>query len=296
MRQYLRQFMADHCWKQEAADAILQYYDSFISRENCKEALQGWVRHYQEEIHLDYSLANREIAREAQNNGLGGYEAQLLLYLCFSRYLPQHYAQAGLPEHICMSSLEDLKWKAIECNRIYGAWGSFVADWFSGFFNMSRFTLGRLQYEAVPFPEDYPVSGRLSREKVGVVLNTHIPSAGPLDPDSCRASYTMAADFWERYFHAVSPAIYCYSWLLYPAHEEFLPRNSNILKFQRDFEVYKEWQDNSGSDLWRIFDCMYEGSPEKLPEDTSLRRAYKEWLAAGKLPGGGMGFLREGVC
>lgn len=295
MRQYLYQFMNTHHWPQEASDSILEYYDIFTSRENCRNVLFKWTELYKDQIEIDFLRANREIASEAKAAGLGVYEAQLLLYLCFSRYLPSHYMHAGLPAEVCVSSLDDLKWKALECHKIYGVWGSFVADWFPRFFMLTRFTLGRLQFEEISFPEDYPAQGVMWPQNAGLVLNTHIPSAGPLEHESCLRSYRLAADFWEKYFRRTSPVICCFSWLLYPAHEKFLPENSNILKFQRDFEVYKAWQDEEYKDLWRIFGCMYDGRVQYLPEDTSLRRAYKKWIEGGNLPGGGKGILKKEI-
>lgn len=294
-RKYLQQFMTDNNWPREAADSVLQYFDSFISKENCREVLMRRVEQYESNVQMDYLAANREVAKEAVSSGLGSYEAQLLLYLCFSRYLPVHYAKAGLPEQVCMASLEDLKWKALECHEIYGVWGAFVADWFPGFFTLSRFTLGRLQYEEIPFPEDYPVTGNLRLKKIDVVLNAHIPSAGPLTRESCIDSYRQAVCFWKKYFQKTSPAICCFSWLLFPAHETFLPPGSNILRFQQDYDIYTTWQDEAFGDLWRITGSMYDGRPENLPEDTSLRRAYKGWITAGNIPGGGTGFLKEDI-
>ena len=48
-------------------------------------------------------------------------------------------------------------------------------------------------------------------------------------------------------------------------------------------------------DLWRIFMMPNETPYEDLPEDTSLRRAYKKHLLAGGEPGEQMGlFLFDG--
>lgn len=294
MRKYLHQFMTDHDWPQEAVDSVLEYYDIFVENRDCAEVLAGWTERYKEGTELNYEQACQEILNTAENAGLGGYQAQLLLYLCFSRYLPDHYRQAGLPLDVCDASMEDLKWKAVECHKVFGVWGTFVASWFPRFFKLTRFALGRLQFEEVSFPEDYPSSGEQKDRSGQLALIVHIPSSGPLDHESCLASYRMAADFWGKYFHRTSPVICCFSWLLYPAHEEFLPDGSNILKFQRDYEVYKSWTDEKYEDLWRIFSCSFDGDVSKLPEDTSLQRAYKKWLKEGNLPGGGKGILKEG--
>ena len=48
-------------------------------------------------------------------------------------------------------SLEDMKWKMLECYEIHGVYGNFVGHWYDGFFNLTRFGLGRLQFELRPF-------------------------------------------------------------------------------------------------------------------------------------------------
>lgn len=292
MRAYLQRVMTEGNWPAEAVESILAYYDRFATKEVCSQVLNKWLEAYREDMKLDYLRANEEVDTAAVSAGLGGYEAQLLLYLCLSRYLWDYYEKAGLPAEVCLASLEDLKWKAIECHHVYGVWGSFVASWFAGFFRLTRFTLGRLQFEEIAFPEDYPADGKLCEREIDVVLNMHIPSAGPLNREKCVESYKMAAEFWEKYYHRTSPVFCCLSWLLYPEHEKFLPETSNILRFQRDFDIYTSWTDKEGEDLWRIFGGMYDGHPENLAENTSLQKAYKQWLLDGNLPGEGRGFLK----
>ena len=53
----------------------------------------------------------------------------------------------------------DLHYKLDECSLVYGTVGTFVAPWFSGFFNMTRFGLGRLQFEITNTKEEYIVGG-----------------------------------------------------------------------------------------------------------------------------------------
>ena len=45
------------------------------------------------------------------------------------------------------------------------------------------------------------------------------------------------------------------------------------------------------SEVWRLFDCLYDGNPDNLPADTSLRRAYIERIKSGKLIGHGTGVI-----
>ena len=54
-----------------------------------------------------------------------------------------------------------------------------------------------------------------------------------------------------------------------------------------EFDVV-EWGYNEGQDLWRLFDTQ-EMNPDRLPTDTTLRRAYAEHLKRGGRVGWGYG-------
>ena len=83
----------------------------------------------------------------------------------------------------------------------------------------------------------------------------------------------------------------CSSWLLFPKHNEIFPETSNIRKFLNSFEIDKNSVTLSNSNLWRIFytdksvDFLHE-----YPENTSLQRAYKQFLALGESAGGATGY------
>ena len=77
--------------------------------------------------------------------------------------------------------------------------------------------------------------------------------------------------------------IFCYLTLSQPS--------SNILRFMNDFYIYDQYISDIKEDLWRIYG-KYENSPlSELPEDTSLKRAYKQWLLDGNSVGGGVGVI-----
>lgn len=44
-------------------------------------------------------------------------------------------------------------------------------------------------------------------------------------------------------------------------------------------------------DAWRLFDKEYEGDPEAMPRDTSLRRTYVDWMRKGEPAGWGYGYF-----
>lgn len=68
------------------------------------------------------------------------------------------------------------------------------------FFEMTRFALGRLQFELMDFPESYEKTGHVRPEGMTKVINMHIPSCGPLKKADCEASFRQAAAFFADAF------------------------------------------------------------------------------------------------
>lgn len=100
--------------------------------------------------------------------------------------------------------------------------------------------------------------------------------------------FVRLMNFFKPYFNGVTPFI-CRSCLFAPFHSEILPESSNIRKFEELFDVLDFGE--STYDLVRIFNKPYDGNPESLSEDNSLRRAYKIFLQNGEKVGYGTGCL-----
>jgi hypothetical protein len=119
--------------------------------------------------------------------------------------------------------------------------------------------LGRLQFE--------------SREDG--VLAIHIPESGPLTPAACDASFARAREVFPD--HRVAS---CHSWLLDPALADVLPADSNIVRFQRRFELTSEGE-RGNADVLRFVFHTSDPDPEKLTPETTLERALLERMRAG---------------
>ena len=83
----------------------------------------------------------------------------------------------------------------------------------------------------------------------------------------------------------------CHSWLLYPPYGEILSPTSNIVSFQRDFDITGQEASEEFDDAWRLFGGDYKKPLEDLPERTSMQRAFKNYLLAGGKAGEGRGVL-----
>ena len=146
------------------------------------------------------------------------------------------------------------------------------------------------------FIEGYPVlpQGCALRKKVRLlheewkkvlsngepVMEVHISKSGKMEHELCRESYSMAIDFFQKYFNNKSFAAFdCNSWLSDPQFQKMLSLSSNIVKFQRDFYIYPVLYNDD-----EIFKYIFNGKPadlSKAPRDTFLRRAVLDYMLAG---------------
>ena len=291
MKNYLIDFFNDFEYDAKDAQILLSAYQCITSNEAANTLLSEAIAAYEENIQIDYKAEVLERARKiATLVRLHPYTVDLLVFICLSKHLKALYASRGLDMQIYHDSVLDLKWKLLECKEVKGICGSFVAYWFPGFFNLTRFALGRLQFEVGTVSHDYEKNGVCLKAGESKVIKVHIPRTGePMDKESCDRAYAQARAFFKD---AVGDGgvFACHSWLLYPDNLKLLPPHTNIYRFMQEYDII-DWCDNEGQDLWRIFDT-HEMNPERLPTNTSLRRAYAEHLKNGGRVGCGYGIKR----
>ena len=289
MRNYLEGFFDEYDYEKEDKEFLLAAYDEICAVPEASEAFHKALSLYDN----DYDCNHAEIIRladlAADITGIDEYTAQLLVYQCMTRRLKEIYKQRGIDKAIFRKTVADLRYKLEECKLVYGICGSFVADWFAGFFRLTRFALGRLQFEVIDFGADYERNGIVLKPDTRV-LNVHIPrSLEPLTEEACNEAYAMAKSFFAGQVGDPCPIV-CSSWLLYPMHEQILPKHTNTYKFFKSFDIFSSKTDRSRSNLWRLFDTM-EKRVDRLPTDSSMRRAYAEHLKNGGKTGSGRGVL-----
>lgn len=252
----------------------------------------------------DRGAVLEEADRIGEKIGVHNYTIELFYFMYISHALRERYAAKQIDDQIFWDSMTDLRAKLVECRDVYGINGSFVAGWFFGFFEMTRFALGRLQFERTDYSREEPYTcAGVSLREGDEMINMHIPSLGPLTVESMMDAFRRAYDFPLFADLRVEGSKYapfcCGSWLLYPPHYDFLPKHSNILKFMDCFDII-EWVDSEEfHDDWRVFGKYKDLPPKELPRDTSLRRAFADRLIAGKPVGHGFGvffFDGEKIC
>lgn len=217
----------------------------------------------------------------------------IFLLLC-TPIVYERYKEKGIPEETYWDTMADMRCKLIECIKCEEVPGTFVAGWYNGFFKLERFAYGRFQFEETDYGNDFDFVTKAGYRltKGQTMIGFHIPSSGvPLTDEVRLDAYKKA---YEQYKHLFPDGIMyfcCGSWLLYPRHKEFLPEKSNILKFMSDFEIISWSESEDFHDAWRIFDKYSDLPADQLPTDTSLRKAYAEWLKAGNKGGSGNGVI-----
>ena len=294
MREYVVNFLRDFDYPEEACRELIEAYDTLVADEFCKSELDRLVSLYEENKDLDYGVIFKSTPEMEKKCGVHHYKSELIVFILYSKRLKELYKAENIDESIWFNSMLDLKYKLFECKAVKNMWGSFVAWWFPGFFNMTRFALGRLQFETCKYDQkDYTKDGKTV--KTGdTVIGVHIPrTLTPLDKPSYDAAFDMAREFFKGKTGDAPMAFTCCSWLLYPDNLSILPERSNVRKFMLEFEIINQFDDKPGqyADMWRLFDMDYTGNFDDYPEDSSLRRAFKAHLKNGGKTGEGYGIF-----
>lgn len=205
------------------------------------------------------------------------------------------YRRHGIPDEVFVATMGCFPRFVAEHEASYGHYG-FDREWWTWRqLSLRLFRLGELEFEYADRPEDLflaKYAGIENGSSVSRQINIHIPSDAKLTPEACAESLRQARAFTERYFPDWSDApMTCESWLLSPALPRLLPADSNIVRFQRMFDIIGVEPE---SEAWREWVFRRNPAPiAELPEDTSLRRAVKSHLLNGGAIGSGVGVLRE---
>lgn len=212
------------------------------------------------------------------------FRMQFLYYFCrMACEVYEKYCENGIGEEIYWDTFRDITFWCENCLKEFGEYGIDQYDWFFRHIEMKIFRLGRLEFEMMPSEWDLEYEGGRIR-KEDPVINIHIPQGEKLDVSACAESFKRGRAFWGEEYPCI-----CHSWLLYPGLTNVLKPGSNILKFQKLFQVVSvDYIEREAE--WRIFTKVRE-NPAEYPEETSLQRSAKKYLMDGKRLGNGIGVL-----
>jgi hypothetical protein len=205
-----------------------------------------------------------------------------------------YYAKLGVPGEVVMASLADLARHMAIHRRVYGSTGVDAAWWVTlclrgeiqdlGCLQYNRFTLGVGDESPAWF--DDAVAERLGPGfRTGdPCLGIHIPDQTPLEPEQVEASLVAAASHFRQYFPTATRRVAtCMSWLLDGQLAEYLPAQSNIVRFQQRFELIPASHEGDGSLLQFVFRVTGDKPDlDALPQNTTLERAAVAHMRSGR--------------
>lgn len=293
MKDYIKNFFDEFEYPEEAKVVL---FDAFEKIYNCEPAwnyFDALIKSYEETDKFSGGMILNDSTLAAREAGILDDQGTFLIFCCYSKHLREMYIKNGIDTKIWYDSMCDLRYKAIECFKVRGYWGSFVSGWFPGFFSLDRFALGRLQFEKSAYGEE-----KISYDKHGLnikhgdpVLEVHIPSSGRMPYEEVMASYKMAYEFFPEFrINGLLP-ICGASWLFHKGVYDSVKKGTNVDKFINDYEVITAWDTPDFPDCWRIFDKGYTGNPDDLPSSGSLRKGIVDYLKAGGVMGEGFAIL-----
>ncbi|MDP9266108.1 MAG: acyltransferase domain-containing protein [Chloroflexota bacterium] len=204
------------------------------------------------------------------------------------------HEERGIPDEVSWATLADLG-NQVDIHRwMYGSSGLETRSWLTLHFRGGIYRLGRLQFNRSrmgPAPGRPPlfwydavtVDRRGSGFRPGDhALGIHIPRGAPLAPEACDSSFEWARAFFARHFPSeLCRLAICTSWLLDEQLADYLPEDSNIVRFQRRFEIVPGAADGDG-DVMRFVFGRVAPVLEELPQGTALQRAIVRHLRAGR--------------
>ena len=293
MLSYLETFFNEFDFPQDSREFLTDAYVQLAKNDKANKFLTQAAETYRKDFNCDYLDMLENCKLIAEETAIHEYTVSLLLYICLTKYSKKHYEKHGYSEELWHNTFVDLRYKLIECKLIKGIHGTFVARWISGFFALTRFGFKRLQFEISEAKRDYKYANKEIKAN-DPVINVHIPRTGtPLTPAEVEKDFKAAAEFFKDSFKNSPVAFACHSWLLFEKLKDFLNAKSNIVAFMNKFDIIFTDYLEAGNynQVWRLFDVDYKDSLDNLPEDTSLRRAYKQYLKDGGKWGAGYGIF-----
>jgi hypothetical protein len=203
-----------------------------------------------------------------------------LVYLSTLDDVRRFHQSRGISDDVSWTTLADLGRQMALHRQIRGAGGVHARPWLTRHFRGVIYRLGRLQFNMFPFRGAVDGSPLQDSEWV---LGVHIPETGPLTPAECEDSFLQAAEFFALHFpeHRWRHAV-CTSWLLDRQLAEYLPADSNIIRFGQRFSLVGDPIAGDEAVLEFVFHREGAARLNDLPRVTRLQRAVVQHLQAGR--------------
>lgn len=186
----------------------------------------------------------------------------------------EKYMQKGIPTHIFADTMKFCRRFLLEYHKTHGCYRFVWGWWFPCQLSLREYRIGALEYELT------------ADNCIGI----HIPSDADLSLQSVMQSLAGFKDFCRQYEPEWEELeMQCESWMLSPALKDVLHADSNILAFQKLFNIRE-----TDYESMAVLDWVFPGFDkvsEALPEETSLQRNMKKYLLEGNKIGWAKGTL-----
>ncbi|HEV2635669.1 MAG TPA: acyltransferase domain-containing protein [Actinocrinis sp.] len=189
-------------------------------------------------------------------------------YLALVDVTMGYHREHGIAEDVSWTTLADLGRNLAVDRRMNREGWPVMQAWLTLHSRGSVYELGRLHHQR------------------GETIGVHIPDSGPLAPEAVDASLDQARAFFPRHFPDEPYTEFsCGSWLLDPQLREYLPEDSNIIRFQQRFEL-EPYEEPEGLDcdveVLRFAFRSLTTPLDQLPRRTVLQRAIVDHLKEGR--------------
>lgn len=289
MEKYLNYFLTKYSFSPDAKISLTNDFKKLIGSSKIKSILENAIKDYKNDLKSDLKPYLEQLKQSCCEVDVHEYSANLIFFILLFEQLNVYYLENGYSQKLFDDSALDIRYKLEECFLVKGIYGTFVPLWYFGFLTLEKFTLNRLQFRIIKYPVNKTIDGVYLDENTEFI-DVHIPRSGArLDHDEVLKSYDLAVELFTNRFGLKKPIFFCSSWLLYPDNLKVLSPNSNLAQFIKDFTVVSVNEYKDYSDVWRLFDKDFDGNADNLPADSSLRRAYIDWIKQGKKTGGAIG-------
>ncbi len=251
---------------------------TICSKKSTKEIIEKWYKRlgfrecYDKEFYsalesssipVGITLADCDVRRPACAENLLTF-----LYLCEG--VEAKYRELGIPEEILLDTLDDITVWTDTWSGIKGELALGQLDWLSHHVGLKIFKLGRLQFYFGKLKSDIPEIGASAGD---AALDIHIPAVGKLDIDECKKSLELALGFFRKYFPDFDFGCFiCHSWLLDDTLKEYLPSDSNIIRFGDMFTKTVADDDNAIIRYMFEWDTTEENLSTRVPKSATAAK------------------------
>ncbi|MBQ7032601.1 MAG: DUF5596 domain-containing protein [Clostridia bacterium] len=281
-KEYFRQFAPKIRMSEENLDLL----EGFMPRFSPEEA--GSIARYLVDPSIPSAEKRERMEKLAEEENGGIY--CVLIYMAAAGYTHEKYREKGMPDEVFYNTFNCLPEKMETHKKHFGIWGNVAPTWPISHLNMTLFRIGRLGYAFVPAPHEPLLAGEkvLAAEKEPYVY-MHISDNEKLV--GCAESIQEARAFFRKFYPEYGDCLYMTNtWLLDPRLGEILPEESNIMQFQKIFNIYDRY-DCRPEVLKRVFGAEKENLDAYEPS-SSLARAVIAYLKSGKELGRGLGYTK----